>query len=157
MATYALIIMKPDALERELTETIISRFIDKGFKIELVGFKRVTEELILEHYSEVIEKLGDWFKTLIIEDFVGKAMIPVILSQNGMQAIENARILTGATDPAKADKGTIRGDLGIDSMEMANRESRSCFNLIHCSDSKETFVNECKLWFDNQIIERFLI
>ncbi|MDI3535590.1 MAG: nucleoside-diphosphate kinase [Eubacteriaceae bacterium] len=157
MDTYALIIMKPDALERELVEKILSRFIEKGFKIELVGYKKVTEGLILAHYSEVIEKLGDWFRELIIKDFVGKDMIPVILSQDGINAVENARFLTGATDPIKADKGTIRGDFGIDSMEAANHENRSCFNLIHCSDSIETFVSECKLWFDDQTIKGFVV
>ncbi|WKY48907.1 nucleoside-diphosphate kinase [Eubacteriaceae bacterium ES3] len=156
MNSYALIIMKPDALDRELTELIVSRFVEKGFKIELVGYKKVNQKLILSHYSEVIEKLGDWFKLLIINDFVGKGMIPIVLSKDNAKAIEDARNLTGATDPAKANAGTIRGDFGIDSMEQANIEKRSCFNLIHCSDSKESFESECKLWFDQNAIEKFL-
>ncbi|AFA48294.1 nucleoside-diphosphate kinase [Acetobacterium woodii] len=151
MKDYALIIMKPDALERELVDTIIQRFIQDSFKIEMVGYKCVTEDLILNHYQEVIEKLGDWFKALVIKDFVGKGMIPVILSQEGNDAIANARALTGATDPAAAAHGTIRGDLGNDSMEAANRENRSCYNLIHCSDSSESYQNELKLWFSQDI------
>lgn len=156
MKSYALIIFKPDALDRELIESILARFSQNDFQIELAGYKKVTESLILSHYAEVIEKLGDWFESLIITDFVGENMIPVILSQSGEKAIENARALTGATDPAKADAGTIRGDLGIDSMEMANKENRSCYNLIHCSDSQQAFIDECKLWFDNEVIAPYL-
>lgn len=156
MKEYALIIMKPDALERGLVETIVKQFIDKDFQVEMVGFKTVEENLILSHYQEVIEKLGDWFKALVIKDFVGKGMIPVILSQDSVAAIANARALTGATDPAAAAKGTIRGDYGQDSMESANAQGRSCFNLIHCSDSKEAFETEVKLWFDPQIAKCFM-
>lgn len=156
MKDYALIIMKPDALERGLVETIVKRFIDKEFQVEMVGFKTVAETLILSHYAEVIEKLGDWFREMVISDFVGKGMIPIIISQNSEAAIANARALTGATDPAAAAKGTIRGDYGQDSMEAANAEKRSCFNLLHCSDSKEAFETEVKLWFDPQIAQLFM-
>jgi nucleoside-diphosphate kinase len=156
MKDYALIIMKPDALERGLVETIVKQFIDSGFQLEMVGFKTVEAELILSHYQEVIEKLGDWFKTMVLKDFVGKAMIPIILSQDSENAIANARALTGATDPAGAAPGTIRGDYGQDSMVAANDESRSCFNLIHCSDSQEAFETEAKLWFDPQIARLFM-
>lgn len=151
MKDYALIIMKPDALKAELVETIIQRFIQKNYKIEMVGYKEVTADLITNHYAEVIEKLGDWFKDIVVKDFVGYGMIPVILSQEGENAIANARELTGVTDPAAAASGTIRGDLSKDSMEAANREHRSCYNLLHCSDSNESFHRELKLWFDPEI------
>jgi nucleoside-diphosphate kinase len=151
MKDYALIIMKPDALKAELVETIIQRFIQNNYKIEMVGYKEVTVDLIIKHYAEVIEKLGEWFKDIVIKDFVGYGMIPVILSQEGENAIANARKLTGATDPSVAALGTIRGDLSKDSMEAANRENRSCYNLLHCSDSTESFHRELKLWFDPEI------
>jgi nucleoside-diphosphate kinase len=156
MKNYALIIMKPDALERGLVETIVKRFVDQAFQIEMVGYKTVETELILTHYAEVIEKLGDWFKEMVIRDFVGKGMIPIILSQDSEAAIANARALTGATDPASATKGTIRGDYGQDSLEAANAEGRSCFNLIHCSDSMAAFESEVKLWFDAEIASQFM-
>ncbi|MBU4439822.1 MAG: nucleoside-diphosphate kinase [Firmicutes bacterium] len=151
MKDYALIIMKPDALKAELVETIIQRFIQNNYKIEMVGYKEVTTDLILTHYAEVTEKLGDWFKDIVIKDFVGYGMIPVIISQKGENAIANARELTGATDPSVAAPGTIRGDLSKDSMEAANRENRSCYNLLHCSDSTESFQRELKLWFNPEI------
>lgn len=155
MRTYALIIMKPDALENELVEPIIRRFNEHHFQIEMIGFKRADEKLILTHYAHVVEKLGDSFKRMAIAAFVGQAMIPIILSQDGDQAIANSRALTGATDPAAAQPGTIRGDLGTDSFENADREERCCYNLIHCSDSTESLLTEIKLWFEPETYEVF--
>ena len=157
MKSYALIIMKPDALELDLVETIIQRFLKEGFKIEMVGFKQVDQNLILTHYTQVIDKLGEQFKQMIIADFVGKNMIPVILSQNGKKAIENARALTGATDPSASLPGTIRGDYGVDSMKAADREKRVCKNLVHCSDSRESFLTEMKLWFNQKTYDIFSV
>jgi len=148
MKSYALIIMKPDALKSKLIETIMQRFIDEEFQIAMVGFKQVDQELILTHYAHVVDKFGESFRQMVIAGFVGKNMMPIILSQDGEKAIDNARALTGATDPSLSPKGTIRGDYGIDSMEAANRENRCCDNLIHCSDSQQSFLTELKLWFN---------
>lgn len=153
MKSYAFIFMKPDALAAELVETIISRFREQDFQIELVGFKKASETLILQHYQEVIEKLGPTFKTIIVSDLLNKGMIPIILSQDGPDAIPNARLLTGTTDPSKAATGTIRGDYGKDSMEVANREGRNCHNLIHCSDSVASYENEIRLWFKEEALK----
>lgn len=155
MKTYALIIMKPDALEAELVEPIIRRFIKEGFRIEMMGFKKVDEKLILTHYAHVVEKLGETFKKMAITAFVDKPMVPIILSQDGENAIANSRVLTGATNPAEAQPGTIRGDLGTDSFENADREGRCCDNLIHCSDSIESLLAELKLWFEPETDELF--
>lgn len=155
MKSYAFIIMKPDALAAELVETIICRFKDHNFQVELVGFKKADETLISQHYEEVIEKLGPTFKKSIISDLLNKGVIPMILSQDGPDAISNARILTGATDPCKAFPGTIRGDYGKDSMEEANRHGRNCHNLVHCSDSNESFMKEIKLWFSDVTHEAY--
>jgi nucleoside-diphosphate kinase len=155
MKTYALIILKPDALEAELAEPIIRRFFEEGFRIEMIGYKSVDETLILTHYAHVVEKLGESFKKMAVAAFVGKAMVPIVLSQDGENAIANSRTLTGATDPAKAAPGTIRGNLGTDSFENADREGRCCYNLIHCSDSLESLLAELKLWFEPETYELF--
>ncbi len=155
MKTYALIILKPDALAAGLAELILQRFIEKGFQIEMIGYKTVDETLILTHYIHVVEKLGESFKNMAIAAFVGKPMIPIILSQDSDNAIANSRELTGATDPSKAEAGTIRGDLGTDSFLHADREERCCNNLIHCSDSNESLLAELKLWFKPAIFELF--
>jgi nucleoside-diphosphate kinase len=147
MKTYAFIIMKPDALEQELVETITQRFSNEGFSIEKIGYRNVNEQLILKHYHEVIERFGEGFKEAVISSYAGKGMIPILLSQESTNAIANSRALTGETDPSKAEKGTIRGDYGDDTMEAANLENRSCNNLIHCSDSEASLLEEAKLWF----------
>jgi len=149
--------MKPDALERELVEEIIRRFKNNGFTIEMLGYKLVTENLILKHYAHVVEKLGVPFKKMAIKSFVGKGMLPIILSQMGDDAIANARLLIGATDPSAASLGTIRGDYGSDSMEMANQEERCCNNLIHASDAQESFLEELSLWFSPETYEILII
>lgn len=155
MKSYVLIIMKPDALETELVEPIIKRFIERDFRIEMIGFKSVNDDLILTHYAHVVEKLGESFKKMAVTAFAGKTMIPIILSQNGENAIGNARELTGATDPARAEPGTIRGDLGTDSFDNADREVRCCNNLIHCSDSSQDLLTELKLWFGPETFQLF--
>lgn len=155
MKSYALIIFKPDALEAELVETILARFIAVGFQIEMTGFKKVSEQLILTHYAEVVEKLGKSFQEMAITAFVGKTMLPIILSQEGTDAISNSRKLTGATDPSAALKGTIRGDFGADSFAKADAEERCCNNLIHCSDSLEAVLVETKLWFAPETYDYF--
>ncbi len=54
---------------------------------------------------------------------------------------------TGFTDPSTAEKGTIRGDLGTDSILKANQEQRPVYNLIHASGSLEEAEKEINLWF----------
>lgn len=147
MKSYAFIILKPDALERELVIPIIQQFQETGFTIEHLGYRNVTESLITKHYQEVIKRYGQGFKEAVLNSYVGKGMIPVLLSQKSEAAILNSRALTGATDPSKAQKGTIRGDYGNDTLEAANLENRSCNNLLHCSDSEESLLEEVKLWF----------
>jgi len=155
MKSYCLIIMKPDALERGLVEDILQRFKNKGFSIEIFGYKQVDQNLIFRHYSHVVEKLGKPFKKMAVKSFVGKGMIPIILSQEGEEAINNARALIGPTDPAIALSRTIRGDYGLDSMEKANSENRCVNNLIHGSDSQESFLEELTLWFNPETNEKY--
>jgi nucleoside-diphosphate kinase len=63
------------------------------------------------------------------------------------EAIALARKVTGFTDPTQADKGTIRGDLGNDSIAKANSEGRPTKNLIHASGNPEEAAKEIALWF----------
>lgn len=71
----------------------------------------------------------------------------IVLLLEGEDAINVARKITGFTDPATAKKGTIRGDLGTDSILKANQEARPVYNLIHASGSQEEAEKEIKLWF----------
>jgi nucleoside-diphosphate kinase len=150
---YSFIMLKPDALERQLALTIIQRLKVKDIAIEIFDYRLVSEDLIFKHYSDVIAKFGDAFKEMATNAFVGKYVIPMIISSSDENIISIVRKAVGATDPFKAAPGTIRGDLGNDNMERATLEVRCCANLIHASDSYESYLAEAKLWFGQDALK----
>ena len=143
--TYAM--LKPDCIERGLVNTIKKEITDHGFIIREEGEVIVTEKIILEHYREVIARLGDEFKKRVVEDFVGKKVIGLIISIEGEECITRFRKLVGSTEPISADKNSIRGKYGNDSYAQADLENRFLHNLIHASDSMENAYDEIDLWF----------
>jgi nucleoside-diphosphate kinase len=60
--------------------------------------------------------------------------------------------IVGGTEPTTSDVGTIRGDLTLDSYELANRDERAVRNLVHCSDEVEEAKREIALWFKEEEI-----
>lgn len=152
---YSFIIVKPDALKRQLVCSIMERLIDQKITIELVDYKLVTEELITQHYEEIIQAEGEAFIQRIKRSFIGNHVITIIISSKEENIISKIRKLIGATDPSKAEKGTIRGDFGIDTIEKAISEGRCCENLIHASDSHSSYLLESSLWFGERIAKRF--
>lgn len=152
---YTFIFLKPDALERQLVGKITKRFTDAGLHLAYIDYKVITEDLIFEHYAHKIVELGDVFKTMTKNSFVGKAVIPIIIESESPDLVKQVRAITGATFPENADKGTIRGDFGIDLLSKATEEVRCCDNLIHASDSLESFEKECRLWFSDEVFELF--
>lgn len=154
--SHCLLILKPDALERALTERILARFVDEGFSIEIVGYRRIDHDLITAHYRGAIERVGKELEVRVVRSYVGRHMVPLVLGHAEADAIARARALIGATDPSKAERGTIRGDFGVDSIAAAVAENRSCDNLVHCCDSPESFLHETTLWFEPETAARFL-
>jgi nucleoside-diphosphate kinase len=128
-----LILVKPDAFERNLTGEVIARFERKGLK--LVALKQVTtgEDLAKEHYAEHVER--PFFGELV--DFItGGPLVAAVLE--GPRAVAAARQTIGATDPVEAaTAGSIRGDYGLEVQS----------NLVHGSDSPESAAREIALWF----------
>lgn len=143
--TYAM--LKPDCIERNLVDVIKKEITDHGFTIREEGEVIVSEDIILEHYHEVIEKLGEDFKQLVLNNFVGKKVIGLIISIDEEQCIEKFRTLIGATEPASANKNSIRGKYSNDSYAIAKKENRILNNLIHASDSTDHAYEEIDLWF----------
>ncbi|MBA3475743.1 MAG: nucleoside-diphosphate kinase [Actinobacteria bacterium] len=127
-----LILIKPDATERALAGEILARIERRDFSV--VGGKliRVGRELGAEHYAEHSEK--PFFAELV--DFITSAPTWALVVE-GEGVIATMRKTIGATNPADADPGTIRGDLAA---AMPN-------NLIHGSDSPESAQREISLWF----------
>jgi len=129
-----LVIIKPDAVQRQLAGRIISRFEEKGLQIAAAKFMRISQELAREHYA--VHKGKDFFEPLIKYITSGPVLI-MVLQADGVIAM--ARKLMGATFGSQAEPGTIRGDFG----------GSQGFNLIHGSDSTESAETEIKHFFNN--------
>ncbi|MDZ4221813.1 MAG: nucleoside-diphosphate kinase, partial [Patescibacteria group bacterium] len=128
-----MVIMKPDALHRNLIGDIISRFEYKGLKI--VGLKMaVLDDMKLDdHYAHHKDK--PFFESL--KTFMKESPV-VIMALEGKDAVQSVRLLAGDTKGADADAGTIRGDFAISVQN----------NLVHTSDSPETAEQEIARFFD---------
>jgi nucleoside-diphosphate kinase len=128
----SLILIKPDAVERGLAGDILGRIERRGFTLRAARLLRVDRALGEEHYAEHREK--PFFGELV--DFITSApTLAVVIEGEG--AIATLRTTIGATNPAEAAPGTIRGDLAL---AMPN-------NLVHGSDSPESAAREIALWF----------
>ncbi|MEE9584789.1 MAG: nucleoside-diphosphate kinase [Candidatus Brocadiales bacterium] len=128
----ALILLKPDAVQRRLIGKIVSRFEEKGLQIVGIKLVRMTEELARENYRQ--HKGRDYYEPLIRYMTAGPVVAMVL---KGKEAVETTRKMAGFTFGTKAEPGTIRGDYAV-----SNR-----FNLIHVSDSKETAEAEIGIFF----------
>jgi len=164
MYEETLVILKPDALERRLVVEIIKRYESAGLEVLDIRFvPKVGEDLINRHYPESMARgLGEKARKASpeIEDLVAHGMNvlerlrryvtrgPVIaIRMGGEDAIQTVRRVTGYTDPASAEKGTIRGDYGADSLVKSTEEGRAVENLVHASGNHEEARSELALWF----------
>ena len=133
MATErTLILVKPDAFARGLTGEIIARFERKGLKIVALKHMTVDEALAKQHYAE---HEGKPFFGELVEFITSGPTWALVVEGEG--AIATLRATIGATDPANAAPGTIRGDLASSMPD----------NLVHGSDSPESAEREIALWF----------
>jgi len=128
----SLVLIKPDAIQRGLAGTIISRLEKQGLKLMAIKMLQLDRALAKRHYA--IHKDKPFFESLV--NYISSAPIVAIVFE-GKRAVEVIRKTMGATDPAKAEAGTIRGDFGLDIGH----------NLVHGSDSVETAEEEIKLFF----------
>ena len=131
-----LILVKPDAMARRLAGEIIGRFERRGLSVVAARLVNVDEHLAGRHYEEHNEK--PFFGELI--EFITSGPT-LALALEGEGAIAVCRRTMGATDPAAADPGTIRGDLAVSMPD----------NLVHGSDSLETAAAEVALWFGDEL------
>lgn len=148
MPQKTLVLLKPDAIKRNLVDTLIHEFESHRFMILRQEERIVDADTILKHYEEVIARvpIAD-FKDRILKAFVGKTIRCLELTSTSDHTIDDLRTFIGATDPAKADPKSLRGKYGIDTMEKSSNEKRMLENLIHASDSVENAQKELALWF----------
>jgi len=133
----SLVLIKPDAVQRDLVGTIITRLEKQGLKLVAIRMLHLDKALARRHYA--IHKDKPFFNGLV--DYISSAPIVAAVFE-GEGAIAVIRKTLGATDPAKAEAGTIRGDFGVDIEH----------NSVHGSDSVETAVKEIKLFFSEDEI-----
>jgi nucleoside-diphosphate kinase len=127
-----LILLKPDCITKGHCGDVLQRFEKAGFRIRGCKMLRMTNDLLREHYAHIAAKP---FFPEVVEFMQQSPVIAVALEADGV--IEKVRALLGPTDSKKADKGTIRGDFGIDVM----------VNVVHASDSLETAKVELVRFF----------
>lgn len=171
-----LVLIKPDGVSRGLVGEIISRFEKAGLKMVAAKMVKPSEDLANKHYPterrEFIEGMGnksletykeagiDPISDLGTDDaheiglkiqgwmvgFITSGPVMAIVLE-GDNAIKAVRELAGHTVPAKADRGTIRGDYSDDTPTLANKEKRPIMNLVHASGDKAEAEFEINLWF----------
>jgi len=127
-----LLIIKPDAVNRDLIGEILKRVEKDGFRIEGLRMLEVSPEQGGRFYQ--VHKGKSFYQELV--DYISSGRI-VVVHLKREEAVEKLRELIGATDPKKANKGTIRADFGLD----------ICHNSVHASDSNENAKIEIDFFF----------
>jgi len=132
-----LILAKPDAVQRSLAGEIVARFERRGFRLRAARLLVVDRELAQQHYTE--HEAKPFFGELV--DFITSGpTLAFVLEGEGV--IATARTTIGATNPAAAEPGSLRGDFA----------SAMPDNLVHGSDSPESAAREIALWFPDGLV-----
>ena len=127
-----LIIVKPDAVEKQLIGSILNFFETKNFEIVQLEMMALSDEMLNEHYSHLTDK--PFFPEIV--EFMQSSPV-VVATLQADNAVEKVRDLVGVTDPSEADEGTLRKIHGTDVMR----------NVIHASDSVENAIAEVERFF----------
>jgi nucleoside-diphosphate kinase len=127
-----LVLVKPDAMQRRLTGEIVGRLERRGLELRAARLLTVDRALAEEHYDEHAAKP---FFGELVEFITSGPTLAIVVEGEG--AIGVVRTTMGATNPAEAAPGTIRGDLALSMPD----------NLVHGSDSLESAEREIALWF----------
>ncbi len=135
--TYVMV--KPDGVQRGLVGEVIRRIEKRGLKIVAIRMNMISPDMAKKHYAEHVQK--PFFNSLI--DFItsGPSVSMVV---EGKNAISVMRAINGATNPANAATGSIRGDFALDTGR----------NVVHASDSPEAAKREIAIHFkDSEILD----
>ena len=133
-----LVLIKPDAMQRQLAGEILARFERRGLAVREAKLVTVDRELAERHYAEHSEKP---FFGELVEFITSGPTLALVLEGEG--AIATVRRTMGATNPADSEPGSIRGDFALSMPD----------NLVHGSDSPESAAREIALWFsDDELV-----
>ena len=174
-----LILLKPDAVQRGLIGTIISRFEQVGLKMTAIKMVHPRKEDVDQHYAltdewmrGVFEKskakydangeafpwtdhvaYGTEIKRELMDFLMAAPIVAMVWEGEGAVAI--IRKLVGSTESAGSPAGTIRGDFSHDSYSLSNNQNRPLRNLIHASGTPEEAKNEIAVWFTDTELYRY--
>jgi nucleoside-diphosphate kinase len=137
MPERTLVLVKPDAMQRGLASEVLGRFERRGLKMIAVRMLQIDEALAARHYAEHV---GKPFYEKLCNFITSGPVIAAVFEAD--DAVALARQTIGATDPAKAAPGSIRGDFGINMGR----------NMVHGSDSPESAAREVALFFEEKDI-----
>ena len=135
MSNRTLVLLKPDAVERQLVGSIVSRFETKGLKIVAMELRTLDATILERHYEE--HKGKGFYAELV--SFMSRGPVVALVVEGPEDTWEILRNMMGATNPRNAAPGTIRGDYGTLFTE----------NLIHGSDSAASAAREIGIFFPN--------
>ena len=177
-----LVFVKPDGVQRSLIGELIKRYERTGLKLAALKFFIPAKELIEKHYLSFdgwLESVGK--KSIAVYEKRGlkapyqnpKECGQVVLGRlikylssgpvvamvwEGNEAGGVVKKITGGTEPLTSDVGTIRGDLTVDSYDIADIDDRAVRNLIHASGTPEEAEKEISIWFgEKEILEYNII
>jgi len=135
VSNRTLVLLKPDAVERQLVGSIVSRFETKGLKIVAMELRTLDAAILERHYEE--HKGKGFYAELVA--FMSRGPVVALVVEGPEDTWEILRNMMGATNPRNAAPGTIRGDFGTLFTE----------NLIHGSDSAASAAREIGIFFPN--------
>lgn len=132
-----LILFKPDCVLKNLSGTILQRLLAEGFRLRGMKMMQLDEAILREHYAHIIDLVidGEPLFPKLSAFMQSSPVVALILSGPGV--VTRVRTILGPTNSLKADKGTIRGDFGTNSM----------LNICHASDSPENALIEINRFF----------
>jgi len=135
VSNRTLVLLKPDAVERQLVGSIVSRFETKGLKLVAMELRTLDAAILERHYEE--HKGKGFYAELVA--FMSRGPVVAMVVEGPEDTWEILRNMMGATNPRNAAPGTIRGDYGTLFTE----------NLIHGSDSAASAAREIGIFFPN--------
>jgi nucleoside-diphosphate kinase len=174
----ALVLVKPDGVERGLVGRVISRFETAGLKVIAIKMVKASREMAGKHYIDddewllsvgkktkqsYVEKgikstktereIGLWVRSMLMDEITRIPVVAIVFEGNS--ANEVARKIAGATEPRKADPASIRGTYSCDSYAAADNSKRPVRNIVHVSESSVAAEREMKVWFGKQELQSY--
>jgi len=144
MIERTLVLLKPDAVKRNLMGRILARFEDAGLKVVGLRMQMVDDALARRHYGDLEARIGAAAFASVIKFMQSGPVVAMALEGDGAVAV--VRKLIGSTFPSEAAPGTVRGDF-CHAGRRAEGDVRAVANLVHASGSVDEAAAELAIWF----------